>query len=159
MINILKANKNDLKEILELQKLCFQSEVEIYKLNISPINIKLEDIEKTFDQYIYLKAVHDYKIIGSVKGNEKDLNCYIGNLIVHPDYQNKGLGNRLLFEIEKEFNYVKKYSLFTGHKSEKNIHLYQKNGYKIIKEEYISANDPKMVFMEKIISTDLYNKE
>ncbi|WP_354003109.1 GNAT family N-acetyltransferase [Coprobacter tertius] len=38
----------------------------------------------------------------------------IGKLIVHTDYQNKGIGKALMIEIEKKFSSCSKYLLFTG---------------------------------------------
>ena len=59
----------------------------------------------------------------------KDDACAIGRLIVHPDYQRQGLGTRLMNEIESQFPNAQRYTLFTGHKSDGNIRLYQRLGY------------------------------
>ncbi|CAG1002513.1 hypothetical protein METP2_03391 [Methanosarcinales archaeon] len=80
---------------------------------------------------------YDGKIIGSVRAFEKGETCYIGRLIVHADYQNQGFGTKLLNRIENIFN-SKRFELFTGHRSEKNLYLYQKLGYKIFKSEKIT---------------------
>jgi GNAT superfamily N-acetyltransferase len=69
--------------------------------------------------------------------------------IVHPDFQNKGIGTELMKEIERKFSKVSRYELFTGFKDEKNIYFYKKLGYKVFKEESLS-NDLKLIFLEKI---------
>jgi hypothetical protein len=74
--------------------------------------------------------------------------CMIGRLIVHPDYQNRGIGTRLMNEIERCFDEAKRFELFTGHKSERNIALYRKLGYRIFRSEKISGN-LTLVYMEK----------
>jgi len=45
-------------------------------------------------------------------------------IIVHPDFQNHGIGKRLVLEIEKEFPDAKQFLLCTGYKSFKNIKLF-----------------------------------
>ena len=38
--------------------------------------------------------------------------CHIGKLIVHPDFQNKGIGRELMTEIERLFPHCHKFSLY-----------------------------------------------
>ena len=85
--------------------------------------------------------------MGSVRALEKDGSCYIGRLIVHPDYQNKGIGKKLMKAVEKCFEGVR-LELFTGHLSEKNLAFYEKLGYKRFREDRI--NDAlRFVYLEK----------
>ena len=77
--------------------------------------------------------------------------CFYGSyrfLLLYPEFQNQGIGTKLLEEIENAFEYVARYELFTGHKSRKNLHLYKKNGYKIFKRQKLT-DDLTIVFMEK----------
>jgi GNAT superfamily N-acetyltransferase len=66
--------------------------------------------------------------------------------------QNRGIGTLLMKAVEQYFVLeVKRYELFTGHKSIGNLHLYQKLGYWEFKRIHI--NDAlAMVFMEKYTS-------
>ena len=127
-----KANISDAKEILSLQKLTYKSEAEIYNCDIFPVQQNLEEIEKDFKKWTFLKAIIDNNIMGSVRAYEKEEICHIGRLIVHPDFQNQGIGTRLMKEIENIFK-SKRFELFTGDKSQKNLYLYQKLGYKMFK--------------------------
>lgn len=132
-----KANISDAKEILLLQKLAYSSEADIYNdFGIFPIVQTLDQIEKDFEKWTFLKAIIDGRIVGSVRAHEKEGTCHIGRLIVHPDFQNRGIGTKLMKEIEKIFG-SKRFELFTGDKSQKNLYLYQKLGYKIFKEQKI----------------------
>lgn len=143
------ASVSDAEEILSLQKLAYVSEAEIYNdFSIPPLLQTLEEIRDDFDNQIFLRAVSRGKIIGSVRGYEKDGTCYIGRLIVHPDYQNMGIGTQLMNHIEEFFNQCKRFELFTGYRSEKNIYLYQKCGYRIFKTEDIVGN-LKFVYLQK----------
>ena len=74
--------------------------------------------------------------------------CFIGKLIVHPEFQNQGIGTKLLKEIEYHFNSAKRFELFTGIKSEKNLYLYRKHGFEIFKREQVNEA-LTLVFMEK----------
>jgi hypothetical protein len=50
--------------------------------------------------------------------------------------------------IEQHFKYANRYELFTGHKSTRNLHLYQKPGYNEFKR--LPINDSlTMVFLKK----------
>lgn len=124
------ASKGDYEELLELQKLSFQSEAELYNnYEIAPLKETLEQLKAHARDRIILKIVEDNKIVGSVRAYEKDGTCHIGRLIVHPDYQNRGYGKKLMLAVEKCFTHVR-YELYTGHKSEKNLGLYRSLGYK-----------------------------
>ncbi|MFD1260282.1 GNAT family N-acetyltransferase [Entomomonas asaccharolytica] len=143
------ATITDLPAILELQKLAYQSEAKLLNnFNIPPLTQTLTDIEKEFKQGIILKATDTHhQIIGSVRGYTDDNTLYIGKLIVRPNQQNQGLGTLLLMTIEKYYPQLR-YELFTSTKSEKNLALYVKNGYKEFKREKIKDN-LEFVFLEK----------
>lgn len=143
---------SDLEEILALQKLAYLSEAEICNdFSIPPLLQTIEDIKSEYAYKTFLKAVDSGKIIGSVRANLQDGTCYIGKLIVHPDYQNRGIGTALMNSIENCFKGCKRYDLFTGKKSVKNIYLYNKLGYRIFKEEKISEK-LTLVSLEKIVT-------
>ena len=150
-MEIEKATVSDAEEILSLQKLAYRSEAEIYNdFNIPPLVQTLEEIKKDFGIQFFLKAVMDEKIIGSVRAHPKEGTCYIGRLIVHPDFQNRGIGIKLMNEIERIFNTCKRFELFTGDRSKRNLYLYQKLGYQIFKTAKIT-DQTTIVYMEKRI--------
>ncbi len=74
--------------------------------------------------------------------------CYIGRLIVHPDFQNQGIGIRLMKEIENFFMECKRFELMAGHKSERNLKLYKRLGYTKVKTEKLTEN-LDLVYLEK----------
>jgi GNAT superfamily N-acetyltransferase len=147
-MEILRAEITDASEILVLQKLAYQSEATIYNdYEIPPLTQSLESIRSEFSNYTFLKAIEDNVIVGSVRARINDVTCYIGRLIVHPDYQNLGIGSALLEKIEK-CQQAKRYELFTGSKSERNLYLYKKHGYREFKTED-QTDKIKIVFLQK----------
>ena len=144
-----QATAQDAPEVLALQKLAYQSEAAIYDdYTIPPLTQSLDALVAQFQDEVVLKAVLDGKIIGSVRGYLQDGTCYIGRLIVHPDFQNRGLGMRLMREIEAYFGQADRYELFTGEKSTKNLHVYHKLGYRILRSEQITER-VVVVYLEK----------
>ena len=157
-----RAVTDDAEAILALQKLAYRSEAEIYNdFTIPPLTQTLEGIKKDFENQFFLKAIIDGKIIGSVRAFVKEGTCYVGRLIVHPDFQNRGIGTHLMNRIEKDFKEAKRFEIFTGHKSERNLYLYQKLGYQPFKS--VKANEKlTIVYLEKRFlkkSRNLYNRE
>ncbi len=149
-IDIVQANNADLEVILQLQKECYRSEAEIYDdFDIPPLQQTIHSVEQEFQKSKFLKAVFDGEIIGSVRGNFDGETCYVGKLIVKSNFQNKGIGRLLMNSIESFFPDCKRFELFTGHKSVKNLHLYNKLGYIEFKRE-LSGKDLSMVFLEKV---------
>jgi phosphoribosylanthranilate isomerase len=146
---IQKAELEDMEEILALQKLAYQSEAELNNdFKIQPLTQTLDEIRAEFGQAIFLKIVQDGKIIGSVRAYEKDGTCYIGKVIVHPTCQNRGLGSQLLRAVESQFN-CRRFELFTSQRSERNLYLYKKFGYREFKQ--VAVNERvTMIFLEKL---------
>jgi ribosomal protein S18 acetylase RimI-like enzyme len=142
------ANINDAQEILDLQKLAYQIEAKRYNdYTLPPLTQTLEEIQTDFQKMAFLKAVIEGKIIGSVRAYLADNTCFIGRLIVHPDFQNQGVGTKLMNEIEDRFKQAKRFELFTGHKSEGPLHIYHKLGYQEFKRKDLDTHT--LVFLEK----------
>ena len=148
-MEIVRASVEDAKEILNLQKLAFRSEAELYNdYDISPLKQTMGEIQEQFKTHIFLKAVHEGEIVGTVRACEKNGTCYIGRLAVCPKMQNQGMGAILMKKIESYFK-PNRFELFVGAKSEKNKHLYQKLGYSIFKKEQYGCGAIEVFYMEK----------
>ena len=149
MKNITRASSEDAAAILELQKLAYQSEAQLYNdFSIPPLTQTLDELREDFIGKVFLKAQFEGNIIGSVRGYQAERTCYIERLIVHPDFQGQGIGTALMEQIELCFGQAQRFELFTGHKSERNIHLYGRLGYRIFKSEELNKT-LSFVFMEK----------
>lgn len=148
--DICRAEFADLEKILELQYIAYQSEAKL--LNnpaIPPLQEKLSDLENQFREMVFLKVVDESgTIVGSVRGRVENGTLHIGKLMVHPGWQGKGLGSRLLAEIENRCPQPR-FELFTSDKSGMNLLLYNRMGYSRFQER---ENGPELrfVYLEKV---------
>jgi ribosomal protein S18 acetylase RimI-like enzyme len=102
----------------------------------------LAELETEFarPEQVFLKAVVNGKIIGSVRGHSEAATTHLSRWIVHPYFQGRGIGRQLLDEIEKRFPHVKRFEVFTGSKSERNLKQLHKFGFQEFKTEPGPAN-------------------
>jgi ribosomal protein S18 acetylase RimI-like enzyme len=148
-IDIRDASESDATEILEIQKLAFHKQGILYNdFALPPLVQTVDELLEDCKTYLFLKATHEGKIVGSVRGRAEGETCFISRLNVHPDYQNRGIGKRLMHAIENKFSGARRYELFTGEKSGKNLALYGKLGYSEYRKKQQSAN-VMLICMEK----------
>jgi ech hydrogenase subunit C len=161
----LRADKGDAPEILALQKIAYQSEAELYGDDSLPATQQtLEDLESDFervpdrvaalangqhaagnghseaDRIVFLKAVVNGKIIGSVRGYAVGDTAYLRRMIVHPYFRRRGIGRRLLKEIENAFPEAKRFEAKTGHQSKRNLFQLTTGGYQVFRTEPWTPN-------------------
>lgn len=133
-IRIQDAEPADAREILELQKLAFQSEAEFYNdYTLPPLTQTLEGMREDFTSQIVLKAVLDGRIVGSARGYVKDGTGYINRVVVRPEIQNRGIGALIMKAMEERLAGARRYELFTGRLRTRSLHFYGKLGYTIYK--------------------------
>ncbi|WP_036930755.1 GNAT family N-acetyltransferase [Prevotella sp. 10(H)] len=153
-ITIEQANLQDLKEILQLQKEAFVTEAESHgNYDIEPLKQTYESILSEFQTHLFLKAMYENKIIGSVKYRAITDIVWVGKLIVNPLFRKRGIGRRLLTEVENLNPDAAKFQLFTAALSIHNIRLYESVGYEVhstYKDE--NQSDLEMVEMIKLIN-------
>ena len=67
---------------------------------------------------------------------------------VEPQLHGRGIGRRLLRHIEQVTAPIERYELFTGHRSDRNLRLYERAGYRRIR---IEPRTPTvtLVYLEK----------
>lgn len=148
--NIERVRESDLQALLSLQKAAFMEVArQMDNYDIPPLSQTIQDIRKDFETCVILKYTSfENRIIGSVRGHiDGDNICHIGKLIVHPCFQNQGIGKALMYEIEKYFPSCSKFTLFTGDETPNTLYLYTKVGYHVIyKREMDGIN---LIHMEK----------
>jgi ech hydrogenase subunit C len=155
----LRADKSDAPELLALQKIAYQTELELYGDDSLPaLQQSLEDLESDFDRMpsreamvlgargaaanqddldrvVFLKAVVNGKLIGSIRGYQVEDTAYLSRMFVHPYFRRRGIGRRLLDEIEKAFPKARRFETKTGHHSKRNHFQLTSRGFKSYKTE------------------------
>ncbi len=144
------AKPEDAAEVLALQKLAYLSEAAIYDdHSIPPLVQTLEEISAELRSKLFLKAVEDGTLVGSVRGYCHERIAYLERLIVHPAHQGRGLGSLLARTFEASFPEARRFELFTGHKSERNLTLYRRLGYVPFRRDRVHPG-LELVYLEKM---------
>lgn len=152
--DILPATSDDAPAILALQLAAYRSEALLYgEDGVPPLAEGPGDMAEAFGRLCFLKAVargadQAERLVGSVRAGLSGEVCEVGRLIVHPDFQRRGLGSALLRAAEALFPQAMRLRLFTGHKSEGNLRLYARHGYRQVEARAVSPA-LTLLFLEK----------
>jgi phosphoribosylformimino-5-aminoimidazole carboxamide ribotide isomerase len=148
-VEISLAKPEDSAELVRILKAAFMLEAIRYnKFDIPPLLETVENFAASFADLTIYKAEQNGKIVGSVNTRVENGTCYIGRLIVDPEYHNQGIGKQLMTSAEADNPQVTRFELFTGYRSEKNIKFYEKQGYTIYAQK-MYEEDFGMVYLEK----------
>ena len=144
------ARQQDLPEILALQKTAFAAEAQLVNdWNIPPLTQTLDELADDWRKGIMLKAVNEGgPIIGTVRGHMAPDGFYIGRLAVLPQWQGRGCGSALLEAMIARAE-PNRLVLFTSTKSERNLRLYERFGFKPFKKS-TTATGVTLVWLEKV---------
>jgi GNAT superfamily N-acetyltransferase len=133
-IELKKAKRNHLSLIHKLQVESFKILLEKYQdFSTNPGAENLNRIETRFDQpqTTYYLIIYNGQTIGAIRViDSKDNNsCRISPMFIHPDYQNKSLGQEAVYELEKIYADIETWILDTILQEKKLCHFYEKLGY------------------------------
>lgn len=150
MEKIVKAEIRDTSALYDLQLLAFESEAEMIGSRDVPALLETrEENQEDFVSWITLKLVNaSDEIIGAIRYRKIDDLIEVGRLMIHPNYRQRGLAQRLLSEVDKACPGETK-ELYTCTKSWINIRLYEKMGYTAVKE-VTEDSGLSFVYMRKI---------
>jgi ribosomal protein S18 acetylase RimI-like enzyme len=144
-ITIESATWRDLKDLFQLEKVCFQ-------LDAWPLLDILGVL--TIPQVIRLKAVDQEILVGfiAVDLRRSQKTAWIATLAVLPAYRKSGIGSTMLQICEGEVN-LPRIRLSVRQSNQPAIQLYQKHGYQQIEvwKKYYKGGDNALVF-EKVIN-------
>jgi len=137
-----RAEKCDVAEILALQKIAYQSEAELYGDDSLPaMHQTMAEIEEEFGRAVFMKAVVNGKIVGSIRGGADGATARFTRCIVHPYFQKRGIGRRLIDEIERVWPpEITRFEAVAGHKSKRRLYVYGQLGYQPFKTEPFLPN-------------------
>ncbi len=145
-----RAEAGDAGEILCLQRAAYQSEALLYGTpRLAPLTQTLDELRRDLDEQLVLKATIEERIVGSVRALVEGGTAFIGRLVVAPDLQRRGIGTRLMAEIEAALGQgADRFELFTGDRSEGNLALYRGLGYAAF-DRREAGEGVTLVFLEK----------
>ena len=116
------ASVQDAEEILDLQKKSFLAQAHIYdNYSLPPLVQTIDSMRQELARKSFLKAVFNNQLIASVKFQQMGNLVHIERLIVHPAFQNQGVGTYLMRMLEDKFHCGVTFQLLTGEKSKRNV--------------------------------------
>lgn len=152
-IRIEPADHDDAGEILTVQRAAYVAEAQLYgDPFIPPLVESYEQLRKVLaGDAVVLKAMLGPRLVGAVRAQFSDRTCLVGRLVVVPDLQGQGIGDRLMRALEREIaGRVDSCVLFTGHLSDGNLRLYRRLGYSETHRERV-AGHLTLVHMRKAL--------
>ena len=139
MLILEKAIKNDAKKLAEIQKTSFDQESKLLNNNEigGPPGYDSPSWQEDMMQYCeYFKVLYNGEIIGGalilIESNQVH---NLGRIFIDPNFQNQGIGMKVMKEIERIFPECNKWWLDTPIWSVKNHHFYSKCGFTKVREE------------------------
>jgi ribosomal protein S18 acetylase RimI-like enzyme len=133
-LEIVVAEADDAGELITLQRAAFLRDAQIYgDPFMSSLVQTVEELRTEIDdsETVVLKAVLGHRIIGSIRCRIANGTCHIWRLMTAPDLEGLGIGGKLLTAIEELVApRVDRFELDTGAKSEANIAMYKRRGYR-----------------------------
>ena len=134
-IKLVKATPENAQEIHQMQIKSFKSLLDKYKdYDTNPGNENIEKVlakinQETTDYYIIKK---ENISVGAIRINkiENGLKCRISPIFILPEYQNKGIAQKVFKIIEEKYKPKNGWILDTALQEERNCYFYEKMGYK-----------------------------
>ena len=154
---MIKQIKNtELIKAFSMQKKCFKPIYEKYYDETSPYKesfakFVLRTKKSSFQMYW---IVDNSTKVGQIWIATKNDTAKLARLFVLPKYQNKGYATKAIIDIEKLYSYYNHWQLDTIKEEKKNVHLYQKLGYKPNGKEKVINDKMTIIEFEKEINDE-----
>ena len=131
---VVPATRADAGEILTLQRACWVQEALANDTlaDVPALHESLDDVAAWLQAWSTWVVRVEGRLVGAVRARLDGEAWDIGRVMVVPDLQGRGLGRVLLEHIESVAPpEATSYVLFTGARSEDNIRMYRKAGYRL----------------------------
>ncbi len=127
------ARPADAGELLTLQRSCWVGEAQLNDaLDLPPLVETLDDVRVALGHWLTVVVRVGGRLVASARGQLAEPGEWeIGRLMVAPDLAGRGLGRWLLAHIEQAAPpEATSYRLSTGARSERNLRMYRRAGYR-----------------------------
>ncbi|MDG4798207.1 GNAT family N-acetyltransferase [Micromonospora sp. WMMD1082] len=130
-LTLAEARPADLAELLVLQRCCWVQEAFANDtLDLPPLRETLDDLRASLSTWRLWCVRRNGRLVAAVRARTDERAWLIGRLMVAPDQAGNGIGSWLLAYAEGQAPAETTHcALFTGHRSTRNIRLYQRAGY------------------------------
>lgn len=158
-LDITRARPVDAAEIIALQRAAYRVEAERYDdFGLPPLTETIDDLVAAVHREVVLVArLSDGDpaghIVGTARARVTDDTAHIARLSVLPALHGRGIGRQLLAAIERETAPVRRHVLSTGHRSERNLRMYERAGYRRTHHER-QSHAVVLIHMEKVAPAD-----
>jgi RimJ/RimL family protein N-acetyltransferase len=151
-VSIKKTKLDEIEDLLAIQKEVFAEDYALYEDHDStPVNETTEKLIENIERFFHFTIWLDNDIIGAIDIRPlDDKRLRLSKLFLRNEYQNKGLGSKIIQLMESEFPLIKDWSLYTPYLNNRNHHFYEKLGY--IKIGEVQVTEKLQLFKyEKIL--------
>jgi tRNA (guanine37-N1)-methyltransferase len=147
------ATPADAPEILTLQRACWvQEALANDTLDIPALRESLDDVVRSLESWTTFVLRSAERLVGGARAQLEGDEWDIGRIMVAPDLQGRGLGRRLLEQIEAVAPAeAVRFRLFTGARSDANLKMYKKAGYRLVGP--LEGDPSAVVLTKKRLST------
>ena len=131
---VVPATRADAGELLTLQRACWMQEAAMNDsvAGIPALQESLTDVQEWVGTWTSYVVRVGGRLVGAVRGRLVGDAWDIGRIMVAPDLQGRGLGRVLLDHIQHVAPpAATSYVLHTGHRSEGNLRMYKKAGFRL----------------------------
>jgi len=144
----------DCPELLVLQRCCWVQEAILNDtLDIPALHETLEDVRDWAKTWSVWVLRQDHRLVGAVRARLEGDCWELGRLMVAPDLAGRGFGRLLLEHAEAQAPpEARRFALFTGARSTRNITLYQRAGYRLIDPPDAVGHIAGAVYLEKAVT-------
>jgi len=149
-IELRRLTPNHAGEVLTVQRAAFVDEARVYgTVDIPPLTETLAEVRSELATNITVGAFRDARLVGSARLTIEGSIGWVSRVAVAPDQQGTGIGTALLEALESEAPpAVTRFQLGAGRKSDHNIAMYERRGYREV-DRIIDAAGVELVLMCK----------